>query len=131
MRSSSPWGMPSLQHFTVRDSHLQYRKFTQALEQLWDDSQKKPRSIHIHLYETLHRPHAGTDAEAERELNLNEALALLEGRKYTPVKKSIWQKLDEMEHLLRHPTSIFAMKTAAAAVTFAVIIDGVAVDIAV
>ncbi len=97
-----------------------YRKFVQALEHLWTDSERKPKRIHVHMFESLHRPHAGTDGDGERELSLNEAIALLVGKKYEPVKITIWNRLDQLEHLMRNPTSLFAAKTAAAVSVYAV-----------
>ena len=58
-----------------------------------------------------------------------EALALLENREYKPKKKSLLQRLDHFEHLLRTPTSIFAAKTAAAATVYAVRASSINSDI--
>ncbi|KAG9083745.1 hypothetical protein FRC07_013826, partial [Ceratobasidium sp. 392] len=64
------------------------------------------------------------DASAveDRELNVREALAILEQKEYVRQKMNIWQRLQRAERLLESPTSIYAGKTAAAALIFAVLI---------
>ncbi|KAG9083400.1 hypothetical protein FRC07_013922, partial [Ceratobasidium sp. 392] len=109
------------------------------------------KRLHVHLFETLvgkvrkaerkrkeraDKIHAGKaegeetgdmeidDASAveDRELNVREALAILEQKEYVPKKMNVWQRLERMERLLESPTSIYAGKTAAAALIFAVLI---------
>ncbi|QRV92200.1 fusaric acid resistance-like protein [Ceratobasidium sp. AG-Ba] len=113
--------------------------------------QKQSKRIHVHLFETLagkvrkaekkrreraDRARASTkegeqtgDMEIDdasqvedRELNVREALAILEQKEYIPKKMNIWQKLERAERLLESPTSIYAAKTAAATLIFAVLI---------
>ncbi|KAG8719517.1 hypothetical protein FRC08_002644 [Ceratobasidium sp. 394] len=58
----------------------------------------------------------------DHELSVREALAILEQQEYVPKKTNIWQKLEWAEKLLESPTSIYAGKTAAATLIFAVLI---------
>ncbi|KAF8600286.1 hypothetical protein BDV93DRAFT_476704 [Ceratobasidium sp. AG-I] len=58
----------------------------------------------------------------DKELSVREALAILEQQEYVPKKTNIWQKLERAERLLESPTSIYAGKTAAATLIFAVLI---------
>lgn len=48
--------------------------------------------------------------------------AILEQQEYVPKKKNNWQKLERVKRLLESPTSIYAGKTAAATLIFAVLI---------
>ncbi|KAG8699562.1 hypothetical protein FRC09_006545 [Ceratobasidium sp. 395] len=109
------------------------------------------KGLHVHLFETLvgkvrkaekkrkeraDRIHAGKaegeetgdmeidDASAveDRELSVREALAILEQKEYVPTTMNIWQKLGQIARLLESPTSIYAAKTAAATLIFAVLI---------
>lgn len=127
-----------------------HRQFVTELEVLYHKSKRDhKRGLHVHFFENLHRAHKKTPVDRKlsdisgstanvsedsaspgddpskdsfRELSVAEALALLEGTPYTKIPSNIWQKLEEVEQLLRSPTSIYAFKTAAAATIFAVLI---------
>ncbi|KAF8716570.1 hypothetical protein RHS02_09900, partial [Rhizoctonia solani] len=112
----------------------------------------RPKRVHVHLFETLagkvHKaerkrkeraqrppisnrtPRSETgDMEIDnasqvedRELCVREALAILEQQEYVPQNVNIWQKLERAKRLFESPTSIYAGKTAAATLIFAVLI---------
>jgi hypothetical protein len=95
---------------------------------------KRRAKFHFHIYELLHRPHhkqaprdAGFDLqsgeveEEARELSIKEALAILENRKYNPVKERLWEKVNRVKSVLQSDSSVFAAKAAAAATVFAVL----------
>ncbi|KZV83005.1 hypothetical protein EXIGLDRAFT_843280 [Exidia glandulosa HHB12029] len=67
-------------------------------------------------------PVALADEADERDLGFKEAMALLEQRTYTPQKKTLLQRLKQIERAARSPTSIFALKTAAGAIVFAMLL---------
>jgi hypothetical protein len=97
------------------------------LESLWNNVQapgvKRKKRLHIHFFEALKRPHQKSRAEEDDpDMPLQEALALLEKRPYTPVKPNFWQTLDRLQRLVQGPMSIFAAKSAAAASAFATLI---------
>jgi len=111
-----------------------------------------PRSrLQVHFFQLLHRPkkksrealnytppsasRSGTLSTAtsesvslerdpfdDRVLSVAEAAALLEGREYAPKKVTFMERIQWLEHLIRSPTSIFAMKTSAAASVFTILI---------
>lgn len=56
--------------------------------------------------------------EPADELSMKEALALLEGRKFTPVTHNYWWRLSRVEAAFRTPISIYAAKCSAAALVF-------------
>ena len=60
--------------------------------------------------------------QAFEEMSVSEALALLEHRKYTPVRLTISQRLAKIEQWLRGPSSIYAAKVAAAASVFSILL---------
>lgn len=130
---------------------LHYRQFVNELEQLYYACKNKPmeRKFHVHLFETLHRPHTKPrpstrpspsflptttpipaappstvqiDTQTAHDLSVSEALALLEHRPYVPPQHSFVQRLERAEQWFREPTSVFAAKTACAASVFAVLI---------
>jgi hypothetical protein len=80
------------------------------------------RRLHFHLFERLQRPHAPpTDkpaSETQKEMSMKEALCLLEQKPYTPTKPNAWQRLADFENFLRSPDSIYALKTALAAIVY-------------
>jgi hypothetical protein len=57
--------------------------------------------------------------EEARELPIKEALALLENKPYTPDKVTPIQRFNRFNKWLSSDTSVFAMKSAAAASVFA------------
>lgn len=61
-------------------------------------------------------------AEA-RELSIKEALALLEDKPYTPEAVTLVQKIGKINNWLSSDTSVFAMKSAAAASVFATLCE--------
>lgn len=132
-----------------------FRQFVNELEQLYYAcKEKSKRGLHVHIYESIHRPHTKppptpatvttaapapvlpttspstntapltTQVEAQdpHDLSVSEALALLEHRSYTPPKRNIFQRLEQIELWFRSPNSIFAAKTASAATIFSVLI---------
>ena len=68
----------------------------------------------------IHKPLRIRTTEAD--LGIPEALALLEQRPYAPIKLNFFQRLEKLERLSRSPTSVFALKTAAATSVFSVLI---------
>jgi len=103
------------------------RQFVDQLELLWGNISPKgierQKRLHIHFFEALQRPHQKSQAEDEdADIPLQEALAILEQRPYTPVKRNIWQRLDQVQQLLQSSTSIYAAKVAAAASVFGTLI---------
>jgi hypothetical protein len=75
----------------------------------------RSKRLHIHIFEKLRQSHTkpptnGEGVIPEPELSMKEALALLEGRRYVPEKLSVWQYLNNLEHWLRSPNSIYAAK---------------------
>ncbi|KIJ47171.1 hypothetical protein M422DRAFT_28858 [Sphaerobolus stellatus SS14] len=102
-------------------------QFVDHLETLWTHVRptgiKREKRLHIHFFEALQRPHLKSRAEDESvDIPLQEALAILEQRPYTPVVLNIWQRLDQVHRLIQSPTSIYAAKTAAAASVFGTLI---------
>ncbi|CCO31114.1 hypothetical protein BN14_05148 [Rhizoctonia solani AG-1 IB] len=111
-----------------------------------------PKRIHVHLFETLagkvHKAERKRKERAlrapisnrasrtetgdmeidnasqveDRELCVREALAILEQQEYVPKETNVWQKMERAKRLLESPTSIYAGKTAAATLIFAVLI---------
>lgn len=57
--------------------------------------------------------------EEARELSIKEALALLENKPFTPIKTTILHRIGRFNKWLSGDTSIFALKSAAAASVFA------------
>jgi hypothetical protein len=57
--------------------------------------------------------------EEARELPIREALTLLEGKPYKPVKITLVRRMDAFNQWLSSEKSVFAAKTAAAASVFA------------
>ncbi|KAF8749522.1 hypothetical protein RHS01_09997 [Rhizoctonia solani] len=112
----------------------------------------RPKRVHVHLFETLagkvHKAERKRKERAQRppisnrtsrsetgdmeidnasqvedrELCVREALAILEQQEYVPQNVNIWQKLERAKRLFESPTSIYAGKTAAATLIFAVLI---------
>lgn len=60
----------------------------------------------------------GSGPSTEKEMTMKEAMALLEGREYIPETLNIWQRLHKLEALTHTPSSVYAMKLAAAAIVF-------------
>ncbi|CCA70282.1 hypothetical protein PIIN_04221 [Serendipita indica DSM 11827] len=100
-----------------------------------ETTKKRSAHLHFHVYESLIRPgkkpmpDIGLSPEDKeeieeesRELSIKEALALLENKPFTPVKKSPIQRIEEFNKWLKSDTSIFAAKSAAAASVFATLI---------
>ncbi|CAE6373431.1 unnamed protein product [Rhizoctonia solani] len=111
-----------------------------------------PKRIHVHLFETVagkvHKAERKRKERAQRplvsnrtsqsetgdmeidnasqvedrELCVREALATLEQQAYVPKETNVWQKLERAKRLFESPTSIYAAKTAAATLIFAVLI---------
>ncbi|TDL26998.1 hypothetical protein BD410DRAFT_783138 [Rickenella mellea] len=100
-------------------------QFVGELEQLYKATRwcASKRRLHIHLFESLHRPHhKSLEIGTEDEMGVPEAVALLEHKPYTRPKKTIWQRWEQLELWFRSPNSIFAAKTAAAVTIYAVLI---------
>lgn len=57
-------------------------------------------------------------ASLDHELSMREALALLEGRAYTPTSPTIWQRIERLEQWTRSPISIYAFKVMGASLVF-------------
>lgn len=53
-----------------------------------------------------------------KDLRMQEALALLEGRPYTHTKLTWWQQIDRLEQLSRSPLSVYAFKLSAASIVY-------------
>ncbi|KZV97308.1 hypothetical protein EXIGLDRAFT_764598 [Exidia glandulosa HHB12029] len=108
-----------------------------------DTGKHAPRRMQFHFFQRLANPHmttlhsinftppqakfAGAPVEDpvdvdDRDLGFKEAMALLEQRTYTPQKKTLWQRVKQLEHAARSPMSIFALKTAAGAIVFAMLL---------
>jgi hypothetical protein len=58
-----------------------------------------------------------------RELSIKEALAMLEDKTYTPIPVTIGQRIGKINKWLASDTSVFAMKSAAAASVFATLCE--------
>ena len=99
-----------------------------------ETTKKRSAGLHFHVYESLIRagkkpmPDIGLAPEDEeelqeetRELSIKEALALLENKPFTPIKKSLIQRIEDFNRWLKSDTSIFAAKSAAAASIFAIL----------
>ncbi|CAE6476603.1 unnamed protein product [Rhizoctonia solani] len=85
-------------------------------------AQRVPISTHTTQSETGDMEIDNASQVEDQELCVREALAILEQKEYTPKKTNIWQKLERAKRLLESPTSIYAGKTAAATLIFAVLI---------
>ncbi|CAE6533569.1 unnamed protein product [Rhizoctonia solani] len=85
-------------------------------------TQRIPVSTHTTQSETGDMEIDNASQVEDRELCVREALALLEQKEYVPQQPNVWQKLERAKHLLESPTSIYAGKTAAATLIFAVLI---------
>ncbi|KAI5481791.1 hypothetical protein MNV49_000068 [Pseudohyphozyma bogoriensis] len=83
-----------------------------------DEAQHRKKGIHVHFFERI--PKAPKDPKGT--MSLAEALATLEGREYVKPKVSIWERISQLEHLLRTNTSIYAFKTACAVSVYTVFI---------
>lgn len=62
--------------------------------------------------------HQEPSASVEHDLSMKEALALLEGRTYTPPSTTFWQRLERLEQWTRSPLSIYAFKVMGASLVF-------------
>ncbi|KAH7097463.1 hypothetical protein BKA62DRAFT_446468 [Auriculariales sp. MPI-PUGE-AT-0066] len=98
------------------------------------------RRLQVHFFQQLHKPwdntmrrflrgglamkpeSAASLQDATRELGFDEAMALLENRDYVPKTMTMWQRFKALEDAIRSPTSIFALKSAAGAVVFSVLL---------
>jgi hypothetical protein len=58
-----------------------------------------------------------------RELSIKEALAMLEDKPYTPEPVTLAQKIGKINNWLSSDTSVFAIKSAAAASVFATLCE--------
>ncbi|CAE6534018.1 unnamed protein product [Rhizoctonia solani] len=85
-------------------------------------TQRAPVSAHTTQSETGDMEIDNASQVEDRELCVREALAILEQREFVPQKTNVWQKFERAKHLLESPTSIYAGKTAAATLIFAVLI---------
>ncbi|CUA67618.1 putative polyketide synthase 3 [Rhizoctonia solani] len=85
-------------------------------------AQRVPVSAHPTQSDTGDMEIDNASQVEDRELCVREALALLEQKEFVPQKTNFWQKLELAKHLLESPTSIYAGKTAAATLIFAVLI---------
>ncbi|KAL5632771.1 hypothetical protein ACGC1H_005649 [Rhizoctonia solani] len=85
-------------------------------------AQRIPVSAHTTRSETGDMEIDNASQVEDRELCVREALALLEQKEYVPQQSNVWQKLERAKRLLESPTSIYAGKTAAATLIFAVLI---------
>jgi uncharacterized protein YjgD (DUF1641 family) len=101
---------------------------------------KRQKKLHFHFYETfkLGKQNSqnqklsetissttttgivdpGELGEEARELSIREALALLEDKPYTPVKKTWLDRVNSFNKFLVSDESVFAAKSAAAASVF-------------
>ncbi|KAJ1303164.1 hypothetical protein OPQ81_011365 [Rhizoctonia solani] len=85
-------------------------------------AQRVPMSTHTTREETGDMEIDNASQVEDRELRVREALAILEQKEYIPEKTNVWQKLERAKRLLESPKSIYAAKTAAATLIFAVLI---------
>ncbi|KAG8728006.1 hypothetical protein FRC11_011969, partial [Ceratobasidium sp. 423] len=85
-------------------------------------AQRVPVSTHTTQSETGDMEIDNASEVEDRELCVREALAILEQKEFVPKKTNFWQKLERAKRLLESPTSIYAGKTAAATLIFAVLI---------
>ncbi|CAE6445071.1 unnamed protein product [Rhizoctonia solani] len=87
-----------------------------------DRAQRVPMSTHTTRSETGDMEIDNASQVEDRELCVREALAILEQKEYVPQQTNIWQKFERAKRLLESPNSIYAGKSAAATLIFAVLI---------
>ena len=120
--------------FRLQLTAIRYNSgFVEILLSLHKETRAKRRArLHFHVYENLVRPgrkampDVGIEDSEElqeeaRELSIKEALALLENKRFTPVRTTLLQKIEAFNKKLLSDTSVFALKGAAAASVFAML----------
>ncbi|KAH8929027.1 hypothetical protein BT69DRAFT_1276681 [Atractiella rhizophila] len=134
--------------FAMRQfSHALKSMHELTTEEKREVGKRRRKGIHFHIFESIRRDNGCPEAkqmqqegkgkglgaeiskekqgkgidqkDVERELSMREALALLEGREYTPEKVTIWHRYSRLEGFLRSPDSIYAIKATAAVIIYA------------
>lgn len=103
-----------------------YRTVIVELEKLYNVvkplGQSKPRQgLRVHLFPTRQakttRARGGrvpsVQSQDDPELGVKEALAILEGKPYSPAPLSFWQRIDSVNQFLKTDHSLYALKSAA------------------
>jgi hypothetical protein len=125
-----------------------YRVYVQQLELYHQmavkfdpaNAKQHPRRLQLYFLQALHQPWYRTlkafryardrwqgdesvaELELERELRFSEAIALLGDTEYVPAQRTGWEWFKILERAARSPMSIFAFKSAAGFIVFAILL---------
>ncbi|KAG8991644.1 hypothetical protein FRB93_002631 [Tulasnella sp. JGI-2019a] len=82
----------------------------------------RPKRLHFHLFESISHHPEPASAKENTDLSLGEAMAMLEGRPYVRKTYTWGERIHQLRAMATDTTSLFALKSAAAATVFAMFI---------